>query len=664
MDDNLIRERDFYRQQCNELGARLLVAMEGQARAQRQATRSRTTARLIRDIYGLADKEVSLLEIGQHFLQIILDTMRVDRAVLLSYQPEHNRFVTWFSLGFCQAEPDFITPPEPPAEFYFANSTTPAAPELDWLRQAAGGPYLLWTFNLVAGLALLISNDTEDQHTYPPFEAADQEIVQGALSVLVDIIKRKRTEQALQQSEQKYRLLAENVKDVIWTTDLNFRFTFVSPSVVALSGYTAAETLDQTIDQILTESSLAIVAEVLVREMAREHSAETVDLTRSVMLELEQIRKDGSIIPVEIRAGFLRDGAGRPIGILGVTRDITERRQVEAALRESEQKYRQLVQYAPAGIYEIDFVQQKLISVNDVICEYTGYSREELLALSPFDLLTDESKSLFVQRLQQGLQGQALPEDVEYKIKAKNGQEYWVLLNARWRYQDDRPVGATVVVHNITERKLIEEQIKASLHEKQVLLQEIHHRVKNNLQIISSLLSLQSATVQAPEVLRSFFDSQHRIRSMALIHEKLYRSENLTQIDFADYIRDLTAYLWRAHSATERGIGLNVQAEDVLIKIDTAVPCGLILNELISNALKHAFPEGRTGYINIELKQENQRLCLVVGDNGVGLPDNFDFNRTGSLGLQLVATLVSQLDGVLEQISNHGTHFRITFSIE
>lgn len=660
--DNLIRERDFYQQQCNQLGARLAAAIEAQARARREANRSRTTARLIRDIYRLADADVSLVEIGQHSVQIILETMRVDRIALLNYQPEHNRFVTWTRLGFGQVEVDF-TPPEPPAEFYFANSTSPAAPKLDWLRQAAGGPYLLWTFNPTAGLALLISNDTEDQHTYPPFEAADQEIVEGAVTVLIDIIKRKRTEQALQQSEQKYRLLAENVQDVIWTTDLNFRFTFVSPSVVALSGYTAEETLNQTIDQILTEPSLAITADVLARELLREHSPESIELTRSVTLELEQIRKDGSVIPVEIRAGFLRDTAGQPIGILGVTRDITERRQAEAAVRESEQKYRQLVQYAPVGIYEVDFVQQRFTSVNDVMCEYTGYSREELLAQGPFDLLTAESKALFVQRLQQGLQGQAQPDDVEYKIKAKNGQEYWVLLNARWRYQDDRPVGATVVVNNITERKLIEEQIKASLQEKQVLLQEIHHRVKNNLQIISSLLSLQSVYVQAPDVLQTFLESQHRIRSIALIHEKLYQSENLAQIDFADYIRDLIAYLWQAHRATEGGIRLNIQTENILIKIDSAVPCGLILNELVSNALKHAFPQGRTGQIDIELKQENQHLCMVVTDNGIGLPANFDLDRATTLGLQLVRTLVNQLNGTLEQNSNHGAQFIITLSI-
>ncbi len=660
--DDLIRERDFYRQQCNQLGARLSTAIEAQARARREANRSRTTARLVKDIYRLADTDISLLEIGQRFLQIILATMRVDRAMLLNHQPEHNRFVTWTSLGFGQAEPDF-TPPETPAEFHFINSTSPAAPALDWLRQAAGGPYLLWAFNPTARLALLISNDTEDRHIYSPFEASDQEIVEGAISVLIDIIKRKQTEQALQQSEQKYRLLAENVMDVIWATDLSFRFTYVSPSVLALSGYSAEETLNQTIDQILTESSLAITAEVFAKEMAREQGPEPVKPTRSVMLELEQIRKDGSIIPVEIRAGFLRDAAGQPIGILGVTRDITERRQAEAALRESEQKYRQLVQYAPAGIYEVDFLQQRFTSVNDVMCAYTGYSREEMLALSPFDLLTDESKALFVQRLPQGLQGQTQPEEVEYKIRAKNGQEYWVILNARWRYQNDRPVGAMVVMHNITERKLIEEQIKASLEEKQVLLQEIHHRVKNNLQIVSSLLSLQSATVQSPEILQAFLDSQHRIRSMALIHEKLYRSENLAQIDLVDYARDLTAYLQQAHRATERGIGLNIQADDILVKIDTAVPCGLILNELVSNALKHGFPEGRTGQIDIELKQKNQHVCLVVTDNGIGLPANFDLDRTTTLGLQLVRTLVNQLSGTLEQNSNHGTQFSITFSL-
>lgn len=896
--DNLIRERDFYRQQCNQLGARLSASIEAQARARREANRSRTTARLVRDIYRLADAEVSLAEIGQHYLQVILDAMRVDRIALLNYQPEHNRFVTWFSLGFSRTEPDF-TPPILPAEFYFTNSTRPAPPELNWLYQAAGGPYLLWAFNPAAKLALLISNDTEDQHIFRPFEAADQEIVEGAISVLVDIIERKRaqvalqranevlerrvaertaelvranqqlllelaerertatrlqqvndcflslqqdsraninrltelcgrllgatcalynrlgggllcsngqwqtppdyqpvgqpaghicydviksgartplvvrnlpdtayfetdpnvrayelqtyigqavkcgdkfvgslcvvfqqdvspsaedqklmgiiaaaigleeerdqaqqslqqyqghleelvaarttaliktnqrlqleiaerkrTEQALQQSEQQYRLLAENVNDVIWTTDLNFRFSYVSPSGEVLSGYTAKETLNLTIDQILTESSLAITAEVLANELSLEYGAEPVDRTRSVILELEEICKDGTIIPVEVRAGFLRDEAGQPVGILGITRDITERKQAEAALRESEQKYRQLVQYAPAGIYEVDFVRQRFTSVNDVMVEYTGYSREELLTMSPLDLLADESKVVFMQRLQQGLQGQSQPEDVEYKIKAKNGQEYWALLNARWRYQDNRPVGATVVVHNITDRKLIEEQIKTSLHEKQVLLQEIHHRVKNNLQIISSLLSLQSAHVQAPEVQHTFLDSQHRIRSMALIHEKLYRSENLAQIDFADYIRDLAAYLWQAHRATERGIGLNVRTEDILIKIDTAVPCGLILNELVSNALKHAFPQDRTGQIDIELKRENQSLCLAVSDNGVGLAPNFELNQTGSLGLQLVSTLVSQLNGTLEQSSNHGTHYRITFSIE
>ncbi len=216
----------------------------------------------------------------------------------------------------------------------------------------------------------------------------------------------------------------------------------------------------------------------------------------------------------------------------------------------------------------------------------------------------------------------------------------------------------------IAERRRAEEKIKASLREKEVLLQEIHHRVKNNLQIIASLLSLQSRYVEDPQALAVFTDSQHRIRSMALIHEKLYRSENLAQIDFAEYIRDLAAYLFQAHNANGRGITLNVQAGDVLLSVDTAIPCGLILNELVSNALKHAFPDDKGGEIGIALQMnDDQLLTLIVRDNGVGFPTDVDFQNTTSLGLQLVNTLVKQLQGIIQLDRSRGVKFKITFTI-
>ncbi|MEW5859701.1 MAG: CBS domain-containing protein [Cyanobacteriota bacterium] len=216
----------------------------------------------------------------------------------------------------------------------------------------------------------------------------------------------------------------------------------------------------------------------------------------------------------------------------------------------------------------------------------------------------------------------------------------------------------------LAERKRAEEQLKASLKEKEVLLKEIHHRVKNNLQIISSLLKLQSAYTKEEQVLGMFKDSQNRIRSMALIHEKLYQSEDLSRIDFAEYIRDLADNLLRSYKASSQAITLKTTVNDITLNIDTAIPCGLIINELISNSLKHAFPtpsKDNEICINIYSSGNNQ-FILHVSDNGIGFPKDLDFRNTESLGLELVCTLTEQLDGTIELDSRRGTSFNIIFS--
>ncbi|MFE1746850.1 CBS domain-containing protein [Coleofasciculus sp. H7-2] len=216
----------------------------------------------------------------------------------------------------------------------------------------------------------------------------------------------------------------------------------------------------------------------------------------------------------------------------------------------------------------------------------------------------------------------------------------------------------------LAERKRAEEQLKASLKEKEVLLKEIHHRVKNNLQIISSLLKLQSAYTKDDQVLGMFKDSQNRIRSMALIHEKLYQSKDLSRIDFAEYIRDLTGNLLRSYKASSQAITLKTTVNDITLNIDTAIPCGLIINELMSNSLKHAFPtpsKDNKICINIYSSSNNQ-FILSVSDNGIGFPKDLDFRNTESLGLELVCTLTEQLDGTIELDSSKGTSFNITFS--
>jgi PAS domain S-box-containing protein len=216
----------------------------------------------------------------------------------------------------------------------------------------------------------------------------------------------------------------------------------------------------------------------------------------------------------------------------------------------------------------------------------------------------------------------------------------------------------------IAERMSVEEQIKASLEEKVILLKEIHHRVKNNLQVISSLLNLQARTVEDPETLEVLRDSRNRVRSMALIHEKIYRSHDLAKVDFADYIQNLASFLIRSYRSQSASVALTVDADGVFLAIDIAVPCGLIINELISNALKHAFADGRTGEIQVTLRPNgNQHMTLTVSDNGVGFPAELDFRETDSLGLQLVNTLVRQIDGTIELHRDGGTRFEIAFAV-
>jgi PAS domain S-box-containing protein len=216
----------------------------------------------------------------------------------------------------------------------------------------------------------------------------------------------------------------------------------------------------------------------------------------------------------------------------------------------------------------------------------------------------------------------------------------------------------------IAERKRAEEQIKASLEEKEVLLKEIHHRVKNNLQVISSLLYLQSKSIKDKAALQMFQESQNRVRSMAFIHERLYQSQDLARVDFAEYVRSLTNYLFRSYGVSTDVIQLKINMDDVPLSIDTAIPCGLIVNELVSNSLKYAFPDGKGGEIRIELGSDgDNRFALMVSDDGVGLPEDVDFRKTESLGLQLVNNLsVAQLEGAIDLDRSGGTTFRITFT--
>jgi two-component sensor histidine kinase len=236
-------------------------------------------------------------------------------------------------------------------------------------------------------------------------------------------------------------------------------------------------------------------------------------------------------------------------------------------------------------------------------------------------------------------------------------------LEVRVRERTTELAGANAALKvEVAVRRQAEGKVRESLQEKEVLLKEIHHRVKNNLQVVSSLLRLQAAGIKDEATAALFYESQTRVRSMALIHEELYQAGNLARVDFASYLRRLLPDLARSYRAdASENVDLKIEAMDVSLPVDRAIPCGLIVNELITNALKHAFPNGRQGGIQVRLAAQSKETTLAVRDDGVGFPPDVDFRQSRSLGLQLVCTLANQLGGTINLERDNGTEFVITF---
>ncbi|HEY3277903.1 MAG TPA: PAS domain S-box protein [Syntrophorhabdaceae bacterium] len=335
-------------------------------------------------------------------------------------------------------------------------------------------------------------------------------------------------------------------------------------------------------------------------------------------------------------------------------------RQAQVALRKSEQRFRDISEAAGEYLFEFD-PYWRFTFVSDRIRDVLEYSPHEVRGKIVFELLPEpmvpKARDLFesLKRDRVGFSG------VEFPVLTKTGRAVWMSATAVPIFDGNRDIlGYRGAAMDITSRKEAEETIKGSLREKEVLLREIHHRVKNNLQVVSSLLNMQSRYIRDSEDSACFSASMDRIRSMALIHDKLYRSRNLAHIYFPDYVNDLSRDLLLAY-ALGRDMEMNIDVAPLSLDIDTAMPLGLIINELLSNSLKHAFPNGNSGAICLNLSAGERENTLVVSDNGIGFPPGIDFTRTQSLGMQLVMTLVDQLEGSIELRSEGGTEVRITF---
>lgn len=342
-----------------------------------------------------------------------------------------------------------------------------------------------------------------------------------------------------------------------------------------------------------------------------------------------------------------------------------ERKRVEQALRVSEERYIRAINAGKVGIWEWN-IKTNEIYIDPNLQAMLGYTEQETPKYYNdwLNFVHSEDVELVKNALNAYLTGITPKYEIEHRMLHKDGSCIWFLSRGTLLY-DFQGNKCFIAGSNtdITARTQAEHQLKISLKEKEILLKEIHHRVKNNLQIISSLLRLQTRYINDSQTLEVFQDSHNRVRAMAIIHENLYQSHDLTKIEFSDYVRCLTNNLLRSYGVIAGiNIDLNIN-QKISLKIDTVISCGLIINELVSNSIKHAFLNSKPGEIHIELLEiAHNQYSLIVRDNGVGLSKDIDFYKNQSLGLQLVWSLVEQLEGIITFNTSLGTSFTITFS--
>ena len=526
------------------------------------------------------------------------------------------------------------------------------------------------------------------------------------------VTERKRPEEAIQADKERYRDLVDTIPHGIEETDASGTILFANAAHHKQYGYAERE--------LIGKSILDLIPTNPEREQLRDYLRYLVDEEPPPTTYFGQkITKSGKVIDVQVDWNYNRN-SGQVVGFTSVITDITERKTAEEAVRrwadetsvmaqigrtvsaslDINQVYeslgeeiRKLILFGRFGMVLVDSTSATMspawVVGTDVPGQRQGhdlplagsFSGEAVRMKSPVLLEADTEADLehrfplLVLAYNAGLRSfMAVPLidrdtvigvlQVQSKGRGIYTQQDLELLERI----GNQISGAIANAQLYARQKQIEEalreseeQTRASLAEKDVLLKEINHRVKNNLQIISSLLSLQSRDIQDEQALRPFLVSQDRIRAMALVHEKLYQSDDLARIDFGEYIKSLATELGSSYGLGSRDIDLKIDVENILLGVDIAIPCGVIVNELVTNSLKHAFPGDRSGEIAISFREFDGQYTMIFKDDGVGLPEDLDISRPSSLGLTIVNALTRQLDGTIDLGRNGGSEVSITF---
>jgi PAS domain S-box-containing protein len=485
-----------------------------------------------------------------------------------------------------------------------------------------------------------------------------------------DITDRKQAEEAKRESEERYRTLAEASPDQI--------FIIGKDDTMKYANIASLKMFRLPYDQVIGKSrkdlfppAIADAQGILLQKVFE--TGEPVRKEEIIQFGKQEFWIDTNLVP-------LKDVTGNVTEVLGVSRDITERKHMEEKLHENELRYRSLFEGAAEGILVADIDTKKFLYANPAMCRMLGYSEGELTNPGVEDIHPKESLDFVI--------GEFIAQSRGEKLMARNipllRKDKTILyadISTTHIFIDGgmRNVG---FFSDITDRKRAEdllkqfneeleqkvksrtEELNTSLQEKVILLREIHHRVKNNLQIIISLINLQMRQIDDKQMKQIMAETQHRVRAMSLVYEKLSQSENLSRIDFSDYTRFLASQLFSYYEVNFQKVALEIAIENVMLDINTAIPLGLIINELVSNALKYAFLSDRKGTITISSQYDNKVLTLVIKDDGIGLPPDLDWKNQESLGLRLVNNLVEQLNGTIKVERESGTTFIISMNRE
>ena len=484
-----------------------------------------------------------------------------------------------------------------------------------------------------------------------------------------DITERKRVEAALQEAEVRYRALVEQIPAIVYTDSAvqTGQTLYISPQVKTILGYDPQEWM--------ANNNLWItIMHPDDRERVSAEYVSTNETGKPFSAEYRLIARDGRVVWMRDEAVLMRGQSGNPLFRQGILLDITRRRQVEETLRKSEQFLRQTIDLVPHFIFAKD-LESRFLLVNKAVAGAYGTTTSDIVGKSDIDFsATPEQASHFHEddvAVIQGGQPKFIPE--EPITDAQGNTRYLQTTKIPFQFGPDNVPGILGVSVDITERKRAEEKIHSALEQKDTLLREVHHRVKNNLQAIISLMEMHAAQIEDAGTRQFLKELEEQARTMSLVYEQLYQSENLAQVDMALYLQKLASNVLEAFSGG-RAIKLDLKIAPVSLDVAQAMPCGLIVNELLTNSLKYAFPPGFRGKpaIRIALKKDVKLYRLTVGDNGIGLPAGTDWQkgkalRPGSgqtLGLRLVHLWAThQLGGRLDRLNGPGTNYSLRFDV-